>query len=115
MEAKWLYNYIINKELNSDIFNMDYKVNKVPVYVKDHYEIRDLKYLSSQMREEIIIRTNDNKKKINFFDRESKRSKIQIEKEILEILNSREKMPITKTSFSYYHPLLPKQRSTVIG
>ena len=57
LEAKWLYNYIINKEFNSDIFNMDYKVNKVPVYVKDHYEIRDLKYLSSQMREEIIDRT----------------------------------------------------------
>ncbi|WP_231563393.1 transposase [Acidiplasma sp. MBA-1] len=60
LEAKWLYNYIINKEFNNDIFNMDYKVNKVPVYVKDHYEIRDLKYLSSQMREEIIDRTMDN-------------------------------------------------------
>ena len=34
LEAKWLYNYIINRELNSDIFSMDYRINEVPVYVK---------------------------------------------------------------------------------
>ncbi len=56
--------------------------------------VKQLSFRSSLYN--IIIRTNDNKTKINFFDRESKRSKIQIEKEILEILNSREKMPITK-------------------
>ena len=27
LEAKWLYNYIINRELNSDIFSMDYRIN----------------------------------------------------------------------------------------
>ena len=67
LEAKWLYNYIINKEFNNDIFSMDYKVNKVPVYVKDHYEIRDLKYLSSQIKEEIIDRTMDNIKGLSKF------------------------------------------------
>ncbi len=56
LEAKWLYNYIINKEKNNDIFNMDYKINEVPVYVKDHYETRLLRHLSSQMKEEIIDR-----------------------------------------------------------
>ena len=56
LEAKWLYNYVINREFNNDIFNMDYKINKVPVYVKDHYEIRELKYISSQMKQGIIDR-----------------------------------------------------------
>ncbi len=60
LEAKWLYNYIINKEFNNDIFNIDYKINNVPVYVKDHYETRRLKYISSQMKEEIIDRAIDN-------------------------------------------------------
>ncbi len=60
LEAKWLYNYIINREQNNDIFNMDYKINEVPVYVKDHYETRLLRHLSSQMKEEIIDRAIDN-------------------------------------------------------
>ena len=46
LEAKWLYNYIINKEFNNDIFNIGYKINEVSVYVKDHYETRNLKYIS---------------------------------------------------------------------
>ena len=32
----------------------------VNVYVKDHYETRELTYLSSQMKEEIINRAMDN-------------------------------------------------------
>jgi putative transposase len=36
LEAKWLYNYIINSEFNGNILNTDYKINEVPVYVKDH-------------------------------------------------------------------------------
>ena len=60
LEAKWLYNYIINNEFNDNIFKSDYKINKVPVYVKDHYEIRELKYLPSQMKQGIIDRAIDN-------------------------------------------------------
>ncbi len=60
LEAKWLYNYIINKEFNNDIFNIDYKINNVSIYVKDHYETRKLKYISSQMKEEIMDRAIDN-------------------------------------------------------
>jgi putative transposase len=60
LEAKWLYNYIINKEFNNDIFNIDPKIKNVNVYVKDHYETRKLKYLSSQMKQEIINRAIDN-------------------------------------------------------
>ena len=60
LEAKWLYNYVINKEFNNDIFNIDSKIKNVNVYVKDHYETRELKYLSSQMKEEIINRGIDN-------------------------------------------------------
>ena len=36
LEAKWLYNYVINNEFNNDIFNTDYKLNEVPVYVKNN-------------------------------------------------------------------------------
>jgi len=60
LEAKWLYNYILDKEFNNDIFNIDSKIKNVNVYVKDHYETRKLKYLSSQMKEEIINRAIDN-------------------------------------------------------
>ncbi|WP_009887951.1 RNA-guided endonuclease InsQ/TnpB family protein [Ferroplasma acidarmanus] len=60
LEAKWLYNYILNKEFNNDIFNIDSKIKNVNVYVKDHYETRELKYLSSQMKQEIINRAKDN-------------------------------------------------------
>nr|WP_276936273.1 hypothetical protein [Ferroplasma acidiphilum] len=60
LEAKWLYNYVINKEFNNDIFNIDPKIKNVNVYVKDHYETRKLNYLSSQMKEEIINRAMDN-------------------------------------------------------
>ena len=64
LEAKWLYNYVINNEFNNefnnDIFNTDYKLNEVPVYVKNHYEIRTLKYLSSQMKQELVQRAMDN-------------------------------------------------------
>jgi len=42
------------------IFGMDDKVHEVPVKVKDIFEIRDLRCLSSQMRQGIISRTQDN-------------------------------------------------------
>lgn len=57
LEAKWFYNHILSKH---KIFGMDDKVHEVPVKVKDIFEIRDLRCLSSQMRQGIISRTQDN-------------------------------------------------------
>ena len=39
---------------------MDDKVHEVPVKVKDIFEIRDLRCLSSQMRQGLISRTQEN-------------------------------------------------------
>lgn len=57
LEAKWLCNYAISQD---NIYDVDYKINKVPVKVKDVFEEREIKYLSSQMRQEIINRIKDN-------------------------------------------------------
>lgn len=57
LEAKWLLNYTISQD---NIYDVDYKINKVPVKVKDIFEERDIKYLSSQMKQEIINRIKDN-------------------------------------------------------
>lgn len=57
LEAKWFYNHILSQH---KIFGMDDKVHEVPVKVKDVFEIRDLCCLSSQMRQSIISRTQDN-------------------------------------------------------
>lgn len=54
LEAKWLYNHILSQ---NNVFEMDYKISEVPVKVKDIFEIRDLMYLSSQMKQSIIDRT----------------------------------------------------------
>jgi len=57
LEAKWLYNHVLSQE---NIFDIDAKIQEVPVKVKDVFEIRELKCLSSQMRQSIISRTQDN-------------------------------------------------------
>jgi putative transposase len=57
LESKWLYNHIISQD---DVFEIDYKIQEVPVKVKEDFEIRELKYLSSQMRQSLIKRTVDN-------------------------------------------------------
>ncbi len=59
LEAKWLYNHILSQD---DIFNLgfDYKIQEVPVKVKDNIEIRELVYLSSHMKQGLIERTQDN-------------------------------------------------------
>jgi len=57
LEAKWFYNYILSQH---KIFGMDDKVHEVPVKVKYRTEIRDLRCLSSQMRQGLISRTQDN-------------------------------------------------------
>ena len=60
LEAKWLYNYILDKEFNNDIFKFDYKTNYANVYVKDHYERRKINYLSAQMKQDLLKRTENN-------------------------------------------------------
>lgn len=58
LEAKWFYNHILAQ---GDIWNADYKIRRVLVKAKDgSTEERELKYLSSQMRQEIIGRARDN-------------------------------------------------------
>ncbi len=57
LEAKWLYNHILSQH---NIFEMDDKIHEVPVKVKDIFENRDLRCLSSQMRQSILSRTQDN-------------------------------------------------------
>jgi putative transposase len=57
LEAKWLYNHILSQH---NVFEMEDKIHEVPVKVKDIFEIRDLNCLSSQMRQSIISRTQDN-------------------------------------------------------
>jgi putative transposase len=57
IEAKWLYNHILSQH---NIFEMDDKIHEVPVKVKDVFEIRDMRCLSSQMRQGILSRTQDN-------------------------------------------------------
>jgi putative transposase len=57
LEAKWLYNYILSQP---DVFALDYKLATVPVKVKDVFELRELRYLSSHMKQSLIKRTIDN-------------------------------------------------------
>jgi putative transposase len=59
LEAKWMYNHILSQD-NVFELDFDYKIQEVPVKVRDGFEIRDLNYLSSQMRQSIIDRTIDN-------------------------------------------------------
>lgn len=57
LEAKWFYNFILSQH---NIFNMDYKFHEVPVKVKDIFEIRALCCLSSQMKQGLLSRVQDN-------------------------------------------------------
>ncbi len=56
LEGKWLRNYVLSQK---KIFGIDDKIYEVPVKVKDVFEIRELKCLSSQMRQNIIGRIQD--------------------------------------------------------
>lgn len=64
LEAKWFHNYVISKirhgKNQENIFDMDYKIEKVPVKVGCRYDIRYINYLSSQMKQELINRIKDN-------------------------------------------------------
>jgi len=62
LEAKWFYNSLIAQgKLDRDgLWNADYKVQKVMVKRKSVFEERELRCLSSQMKQEIIGRAKDN-------------------------------------------------------
>jgi putative transposase len=57
LEAKWLYNHILSQPT---VFDIDYKLAAVPVKVKDNFELRKLRHLSSHMKQSLIRRTIDN-------------------------------------------------------
>jgi putative transposase len=57
LEAKWLYNHILAQP---NVFELDYKLSAVPVKVKDTFELRQLSYVSSHMKQSLIARTRDN-------------------------------------------------------
>lgn len=59
LEAKWLSNYTKSQD---NVFEVDYKISKVPVKVKNVFEERNIEYLSSQMRQEIVERIKDDVK-----------------------------------------------------
>jgi transposase len=57
LEAKWLYNY----QISTDIFNFNYKTTAITSLDKEGNQIpRELKYLSSQMRQSLVERTKQN-------------------------------------------------------
>ena len=62
LEAKWLYNHLLAQgKLDRDkLWNADYKAQAVKVKVKNAFEKRGLRVLSSQMRQEMIGRVKDN-------------------------------------------------------
>jgi transposase len=56
IEAKWLYNYQLSLE---DIFSFSYKTKEVEILNREKQkEKREINYLSSQMRQELVRRTN---------------------------------------------------------
>jgi len=58
IEAKWLYNYQLSLE---DIFDLSYKIKEVEVLNRERQkEKREIKYLSSQMRQALVGRTIQN-------------------------------------------------------
>jgi putative transposase len=57
LEAKWLYNYCVG---HPNVFSIDDKITTVQVKVKDQFERRQLRHLSSHMRQSIIKRTQQN-------------------------------------------------------
>lgn len=58
LEAKWLYNYQLSFE---DVFNFSYKTKEVEILNRERQkEKRELRYLSSQMRQALVGRTQQN-------------------------------------------------------
>lgn len=59
LEGKWLSNYAKSQD---NVFEVDYKIKKVPVKVKDVFEERKIEHLSAQMRQAIVERIKDDVK-----------------------------------------------------
>ena len=57
LETKWLYNHLVEQD---DYKTVSDKISEVPVLVKDKYQIRELEYLSSQMKQGVITRFANN-------------------------------------------------------
>ena len=57
LEAKWLYNHYLAQE---NIFEQSDKITEVQVKVGDKFETRELKYLSSQMKQSILDKVKQN-------------------------------------------------------
>lgn len=57
LEAKWLYNYQLSQE---NVFEFDYKVKEVQILNKDVKESRDIKCISSQMKQALVDRLKQN-------------------------------------------------------
>ena len=62
LEGKWFTNHIISKGITDSVPYKDYKINKVNVKVKDKFEERELRLLSSQMKQYTIKRLQNNVK-----------------------------------------------------
>ena len=73
LEGKWFTNYIISKGITDSVPYMDYKVNKVNVKVKDKFEERELRLLSSQMKQYIIKRLQNNVKALHELGKKGKK------------------------------------------
>ncbi len=56
LEAKWFYNWIISQP---DPFVVDTKIQMVPVKVIDRFEDRELRCLSSQMKQALVTRIHN--------------------------------------------------------
>jgi len=82
LEAKWIYNHILSQ---NNIFEADYKVDEVEVKVKNKFEIREINYLSAQMKQSILDRTKDNIKGLSESKKKRKIGKLKFKSEIKSI------------------------------
>jgi len=73
LEGKWFTNYIISKGITDSVSYKDYKVNKVNIKVKDKFEERELNILSSQMKQYIIKRLQNNVKTLHKLSKKGKK------------------------------------------
>jgi len=73
LEGKWFTNYIISKGITDSVPYKDYKVKKVNIKVKDKFEERGLKVLSSQMKQYIIKRLQNNVKTLHKLSKKGKK------------------------------------------
>jgi len=86
LEGKWFTNYIISKGITDSVPYKDYKVDKVNIKVKDKFEERKLKVLSSQIKQYIIKRLQNNVKTLHELSKKGKKvGKIKYKKSLHSI------------------------------